>query len=133
MDGNVSVFEPCRGDGASANAVTGFLKSLERTLVRYNLEARGIQRVLPSQRHSTKHLGFMQIGMLWFSINLAANNITLGMLGPTIFYLPFLDSCLCAVFGMLVGKYFAWSPFSKHHDENHCIVQTLVDSMLTSG
>ena len=35
--------------------------------------------------------------------NLAANNVTLGMLGPAVFELGFLDSCLCAVFGMLVG------------------------------
>lgn len=68
-----------------------------------NIESRGIQRVPPTQRHTTSHLGLTQILMLWFSINLTANNTTLGMLGPTVFYLPFLDSCLCAVLGMLVG------------------------------
>ena len=85
------------------NSFERYFKSFERTLVRYNLEARGIQRVLPSQRHTTQHLGIIQISVLWFSINLAANNTTLGMLGPTVFLLPFLDSCLCAVFGMLIG------------------------------
>ncbi|KAK5165895.1 Vitamin B6 transporter [Saxophila tyrrhenica] len=80
-----------------------WFKRVEKTLLRYNVESRGIQRVLPAQRHTIEHLGFTQICMLWVSINLAANNTTLGMLGPTVFYLPFLDCCLCAVFGMLVG------------------------------
>lgn len=79
------------------------IKSLEKTMAYYNLEARGIQRVMPSERHSMNNLGYTQIGILWFSINLAANNVTLGMLGPAVFYLSFLDASLCAVFGMLVG------------------------------
>lgn len=78
-------------------------KRFEKQLVAYNLEARGIQRVEPHERHDLKNLGYMQIAVLWFSINLAANNITLGMLGPAVFGLGFLDSSLCAVFGMLVG------------------------------
>lgn len=80
-----------------------YIRSFERTLVRYNLEARGIERVMPEDRHSTSQLGFGQIGILWFSINLAANNITLGMLGPSVFQLGFTDAALCAVFGMIVG------------------------------
>jgi len=79
-------------------------RSVERTLVRYNLEARGIQRVLPNERHDMRQLGYIQIAILWFSVNLTANNLTLGMLGPAVYYLPFLDSCLCAVFGAIVGS-----------------------------
>ncbi|KAI6796248.1 purine-cytosine permease FCY21 [Hortaea werneckii] len=79
-------------------------RSVERILVRYNLEARGIQRVLPNERHDTRQLGYIQIAILWFSVNLTANNLTLGMLGPAVYYLPFLDSCLCAVFGAIVGS-----------------------------
>jgi hypothetical protein len=78
-------------------------KRLEKQLVAYNFEARGIERVEPGERHDLKDLGYTQIAVLWFSINLAANNITLGMLGPAVFGLGFLDSSLCAVFGMLVG------------------------------
>ncbi|KAK6414477.1 Vitamin B6 transporter [Oleoguttula sp. CCFEE 5521] len=81
----------------------GIWQSLRSTFHRYNLETRGIERVLPEERHNLKKLGFVQIGLLWFGVNLAANNITLGMLGPTIFYLSFLDASLCAIFGMLVG------------------------------
>ncbi|OJD40459.1 nucleoside transporter [Diplodia corticola] len=68
-----------------------------------NLEARGIQRVEPDERHDLRSLGYSQIAILWFSVNLAANNITLGMLGPAVYYLGFTDSCLCAVLGMLLG------------------------------
>lgn len=87
---------------SSKSLFVRYFKTFERTLVRYNLEARGIQRVLPEHRHTTQHLGFTQICLLWISINLCAINITLGMLGPAVFSLSFLDSSLCAVFGMLV-------------------------------
>ncbi|KAF1978783.1 purine-cytosine permease FCY21 [Bimuria novae-zelandiae CBS 107.79] len=78
-------------------------KSLERLMAEYNMESRGIQRVEPDECHNLSQLGYSQIAILWISINLAANNITLGMLGPAVFELGFLDSCLCAVLGMLVG------------------------------
>jgi hypothetical protein len=78
-------------------------KAFERQLAEYNLEARGIERVEPDERHDLRSMGYTQIALLWISFNLAANNITLGMLGPAVFQLGFLDSCLCAVFGMLVG------------------------------
>jgi hypothetical protein len=95
--------EDDRTDTGKLSGIQRYMKHIEHVLLRYNVEARGIQRVLPAQRHTTDHLGFAQICMLWVSINLTANNTTLGMLGPTVFSLPFLDSCLCAVFGMFVG------------------------------
>ncbi|KAK5134034.1 hypothetical protein LTR08_007039 [Meristemomyces frigidus] len=96
---------PVESDEArEAGKNTSHWKTFERTLLRYNLEARGIQRVLPEHRHDMQQLGFMQITMLWISINLAANNLTLGMLGPAVYDLPFLDSSLCAVFGGIVGS-----------------------------
>jgi len=79
------------------------IRNFEFLLVKYNLEARGIQRVMPHERQSIRELGYTQIGLLWFSINLAANNITLGMLGPVVFGLSFTDCALLSVFGMLVG------------------------------
>ncbi|KAF2720890.1 purine-cytosine permease FCY21 [Polychaeton citri CBS 116435] len=92
------------GQHPPTNVLKRAFLSFEQTLIKYNLEARGIQRVLPDERHDLRQLGYNQIAILWFSINLAANNITLGMLGPAVFYLPFLDSSLCAVFGMLIGS-----------------------------
>ncbi|EFQ90446.1 hypothetical protein CFE70_004475 [Pyrenophora teres f. teres 0-1] len=78
-------------------------KTFEKQLVAYNLEARGIQRVEPDERQDLRLLGYLQVAVMWFSVNLAANNITLGMLGPVVFALGFLDSCLLAVFGASVG------------------------------
>jgi hypothetical protein len=78
-------------------------KNFERQLIAYNLEARGIQRVLPDERQDLRLLGYSQVAIMWFSVNLAANNITLGMLGPAVFALGFVDSCLLSVFGALVG------------------------------
>jgi hypothetical protein len=67
---NTTDLEADAGHGAM-----GYIKSFERTLIRYNMEARGIQRVMPDDRHSLSEMGFGQIGILWFSVNLAANNI----------------------------------------------------------
>lgn len=76
------------------------LKTMERIA---GLESRGIQRVLPSDRHSMDKLGFVQIALVWTSINFTAVVITLGFLGPIVYQLPFLDSCLLAVFGAMTG------------------------------
>lgn len=86
------------GDAAQTHQRAGFIEKIgtglqhfERTMAYYNLEARGIHRVEPSERHSIKKLGYMQIVLFWTSINLAANNITLGMLGPLTYALSFTD------------------------------------------
>ncbi|KAK4961403.1 Vitamin B6 transporter [Elasticomyces elasticus] len=98
------VSPPVTEGTANEGAFMSRWRAFERTLVRYNFEARGIQRVLPDQRHDMRQLGFMQILLLWVSINLAANNLTLGMLGPAVFYLSFLDASLLAVFGAVLGS-----------------------------
>jgi hypothetical protein len=79
-------------------------QGFERQLVVYNLEARGIQRVEPDERQELRLLGYSQVAIMWFSVNLAANNITLGMLGPVVFSLGFVDACLLSVFGAFVGS-----------------------------
>ncbi|KAI4286784.1 MAG: hypothetical protein L6R35_003962 [Caloplaca aegaea] len=81
-------------------------------LVRWNqrienlsgLEARGITRVLPDQRHAASAFGYIQMALLWFSANISANNLAVGMLGPLLFELGFLDSAMCSVFGIFVGS-----------------------------
>lgn len=67
------------------------------------LEARGITRVLPEERHEASLLGYIQMALLWFSANVSANNLAVGMLGPLLFNLGFLDSAMCSVGGILVG------------------------------
>jgi hypothetical protein len=91
-------------DGTVLGRTQRAWKGFERQLVAYNLEARGIQRVEPDERQDLHMLGYSQIAIMWFSVNLAANNITLGMLGPVVFSLGFLDACMLSVFGALVGS-----------------------------
>lgn len=67
------------------------------------LEARGITRVLPNERHASSLLTDFQMAFLWFSANLTANNLAVGFLGPLVFQLGFVDSALCSVFGAFVG------------------------------
>jgi hypothetical protein len=94
------------------------LRAFEQQLVEYNLEARGIERVAPEERMKRlSWMSYLQAFLLWFSINLAANNITLGMLGPAVYGLSFTDSALCAVFGVTVGSLVSawmatWGPIS---------------------
>lgn len=91
-------------DGALLGRINSAWKSFERQLVAYNLEARGMQRVEPDERQNLCLLGYYQVAIMWFSVNLAANNITLGMLGPAVFALGFLDACLLSVSGAFVGS-----------------------------
>lgn len=68
------------------------------------LEARGITRVLPEERQKASIIGYVQMAILWFSANVSANNLAVGTLGPLLFGLGFLDSAMCAVFGIMVGS-----------------------------
>lgn len=80
-----------------------YTRNFERSLIKYNIEARGVRRVLPQECHPLTWRSYLQTFLLWFSGNLAAQNTSLGMLGPTIFALSFRDACLCAFFGSLIG------------------------------
>ncbi|KAF1916551.1 permease for cytosine/purines, uracil, thiamine, allantoin-domain-containing protein [Ampelomyces quisqualis] len=91
-------------DGTLLERTYSAWKSFESQLVAYNLEARGIQRVDSDERQNLRLLGYSQVAIMWFSVNLAANNITLGMLGPAVFALGFLDACLLSVSGAFVGS-----------------------------
>ncbi|CAG8980829.1 hypothetical protein HYALB_00003757 [Hymenoscyphus albidus] len=80
-------------------------------------EARGIRRVKGKEQTEQTTLNFWQIVMMWFSINAAAQNITLGSIGYSVFELGFVDATLCSVFGGMVGSipvaYTAgWGPWS---------------------
>lgn len=81
------------------------------------LEARGITRVPPEARHDISPLRYAQIAFVWYSANISANNLTVGMLGPIVFHLGFVDSVMMAVWGCLVGSLFTaymstWGPRS---------------------
>ena len=89
-------------------------KRIERHL---KLEARGIHRVKANEQTSRTTLSFIQIVMMWLSINTASQNIILASIGLGVFELGFVDATLCSVFGALVGliptAYTAgWGPWS---------------------
>lgn len=60
------------------------------------LEARGIKRVLPEEKHDGGLMGYLQMFVLWFGINLVAPNLVVGFLGPLVFNLGWVD-CVCIV------------------------------------
>jgi hypothetical protein len=91
-------------DRRSISRLDSTAKAFEQTLVRYNLEIRGIQRVEEHEKVQISWLAYLQAFGLWVSVNLAPNNITLGMLGPAVYELSFRDASLCAVFGAVIGS-----------------------------
>ena len=68
------------------------------------LETRGITRVEPWERQEASTLAYIQMLLIWFSSNMTANNLAVGLLGPLVYELSFLDAAFCAVFGALVGS-----------------------------
>ena len=67
------------------------------------LEARGITRVLPGEKHGGGIRGHVQMFLLWFSLNLVANNIITGFFGPLVFGLGWKDSVLIVIFASALG------------------------------
>lgn len=67
-------------------------------------EARGITRVLPEERQPASFINDLQVALLWFSANVSINNLAVGLLGPMLLGLGFLDSALLAVFGAFIGS-----------------------------
>ena len=68
------------------------------------LEARGIARVPSEERHQGSILGYAQMVTIWFSANVTAPNIAVGLLGPLVLDLGFVDSVMMATFGALLGS-----------------------------
>ena len=68
------------------------------------LEARGITRVLPEEKHDISLMGYAQMFILWFSVNVTVNNLAVGFLGPLVFSLGWVDSVLLTVFGCALGS-----------------------------
>jgi hypothetical protein len=67
-------------------------------------EARGIKRVEPDERGPPRLWDDISVALLWFSANISVNNLAVGLFGPMVFGLGFLDSAMCAVFGALLGS-----------------------------
>lgn len=117
-DGGLYAAETTNRRNPVGSRLGSLLRAFEHQLIEYNFEARGVQRVGVDERMKRNSwMTYLQVYLLWISINLAPNNITLGMLGPAVYGLSFRDSALCAVFGALVGSLVAswmatWGPVS---------------------
>jgi hypothetical protein len=109
-DAAININEPL----PSGNIVIQWTKRIEQFL---GLEARGIHRVNPNEQSPKTTLSFLQIVVLWFSINTASQNITLASIGQSVYGLGFADATLTSVFGAFLGcipvAYTAgWGPWS---------------------
>lgn len=90
--------------GAGSPTSPEFFSRLNARLNSLKLfESRGVERVPVEERHDIRAADYMQMTLLWFSTNITANNIAVGMLGPLSYDLGFVDSALCATFGALLG------------------------------
>ncbi|KAL8991617.1 MAG: hypothetical protein Q9169_007816, partial [Polycauliona sp. 2 TL-2023] len=49
------------------------------------LEARGISRVPSNERDAPTTAALIQMAIVWYSANIAINNLVIGMLGPLLF------------------------------------------------
>jgi len=90
-------------DGSPVTGSSAFGRFNERLTSLKLFESRGIERVPVDERHNVKASDYLQMSLLWFSTNITANNMALGMLGPLSYDLGFVDSALCATFGALLG------------------------------
>lgn len=94
-----------------------FLQWTDRIENFLGLEARGIHRVQAIEQTPKTTLSFINIVVLWFSINTACQNITLASIGQSVYGLGFVDATLCSVLGAMLGSvpvaYTAgWGPWS---------------------
>jgi hypothetical protein len=97
---------PASSDISSAPAGASTLSLLQRIAKwedSVGVESRGIEQVPPSQRIEISTFNIIQIAVTWCSINMVANNMLVGMLGPHVFGLSFKDSAVIAVVGNLLG------------------------------
>ena len=62
------------------------------------LEARGITRVLPEEKHAAGIRQYLQMMLLWFSISLFAATIITGSFGRLLFSLGWKDAVCIAIF-----------------------------------
>lgn len=119
-------------DGAASGileVVSRNQPTLQRLAERFKtfvgFESRGITRVLPEERQPPSLASDVQVAILWFGANLSCNNIIVGLYGPLLFELGFLDSVFCAVFGAFLGSlstgYMSiWGPRSGNRTSELC-------------
>jgi hypothetical protein len=118
---------PDHDDGESALWDTKLSKLARRVEKLTGIEARGIHRVGEHEKTAKTTLSFIQIVLLWLSINTASQNIILASIGQSVYGLGFLDAALCSVFGGILGSIPAaytatWGPISGNRTLVSCAI-----------
>lgn len=67
------------------------------------VETRGIEPVPLEEREPVTSSTSLHMMILWFSMSLATNNITVGSMGTLVLGLSFKDAAICAILGNLIG------------------------------
>ncbi|RDW91817.1 hypothetical protein BP5796_01211 [Coleophoma crateriformis] len=101
----------CRGDLEDATAIPDdfitnkWQRKANELIGLAGAEARGIERVDEIFRTGRLALkDYFSLTIVWFSVNLTSNILTIGVLGPVTFGLGSLDSMLCCFFGTILGS-----------------------------
>lgn len=91
-------------EGYGLSGQTKLQRFVNRLEALAGVEARGIQRV-PEELKSGKatFADYFQVFLVWFSADLTANNIALGLLAP-VYNLGLTDAMLVGTFGSLTGS-----------------------------
>ena len=103
---------------ASEKTLLSRLRALDARIKSLSgFEARGIAPVPPDERISPSSWDTISIALLWFSSNISVTTLAVSLFGPLLFGLGFLDSAMCAFFGVSLGcvttAYMAtWGPRS---------------------
>ncbi|PKX95649.1 putative purine-cytosine permease [Aspergillus novofumigatus IBT 16806] len=83
------------------------------------VETQGIQRVAVDSRQPAGPDDYTRIFLLWLNSSLTANNIIVGLYGPSYYGLDLATASVCGVFGSILGSiavaYMStWGPRSGH-------------------
>jgi hypothetical protein len=82
----------------------GVLDYILRFELALGFEVRGIDRVPEALRErQTVFADYAQMSVIWFSSNITANNLLLGLLGPLLFEVGLVDGMILSAFGAMVG------------------------------
>jgi hypothetical protein len=82
----------------------GLLDYILRLEIALGFEARGIDRVPEALRErQTVFADYAQMSVIWFSSNITANNMLLGILGPLLFEVGLVDGMILGAFGAMLG------------------------------
>lgn len=87
----------------------------QRLKVFSGYEERRLARVPPEERQPPSVASGIQIAIFWLGANISCECLILGLYGPLLFQLEFLDSAMCTVFGTFWGSLFTgcmaiWRP-----------------------